>query len=117
MKRVLVVDDEPAIRALVAASLEDGECEVAAVADGAGALALMSAGLPDLILLDVGLPGLSGAAVLNRLRADGVTAGIPVVLLTGLEPPEGVYPDGVLRKPFTPALLRQAVAAFLGPTS
>jgi len=113
MKRVLVVDDEPAIRALIAASLDDAECEVAAVADGAGALASMSGSLPDLILLDVGLPGLSGDEVLSRLRADRATAGIPVVLLTGLEPPEGVYPDGVLRKPFTPALLREAVATFL----
>jgi two-component system phosphate regulon response regulator PhoB len=111
MKRVLVVDDEPAIRALVAASL-DG-CEVVPAQDGIVALERTQSVRPDVILLDVGLPGLSGKEVLKRLRADGRTAGIPVILLTGLEPPADVMPDGVLRKPFTPVGLRESVGEFL----
>jgi CheY-like chemotaxis protein len=111
MKRVLVVDDEPAIRALVTASL--AECEVAAAPDGVTALESMSRDLPDVILLDVALPGLNGNEVLRRLRAEDRTSSIPVILLTGLEPPEDVRPDGVLRKPFTPTGLRQSIEPFL----
>jgi CheY-like chemotaxis protein len=113
MKRVLVVEDEPAIRALIAACLDGDACEVEAVADGAVALETLSAGKPDLILLDVGLPGMSGCEVLRRLRDDESTADIPVVLLTGLEPPEDAVPDAVLLKPFTPAGLRESVATWL----
>ena len=113
MKRVLVVDDEPAIRALVAASLESKDWEVTAVGDGSGAFAALRRRRPDLILLDVGLPGMSGCEVLRRLRADQATAKIPILLLTGLEPPENVAPDGVLRKPFTPARLRDSVLSWL----
>ncbi len=113
MKRVLVVEDEPAIRALISASLQGSDWEVAAVADGGDALASLARSRPDLILLDIGLPGLRGDEVLRRLRADAATAAIPILLLTGLEPPEGVTPDGVLRKPFTPAALRQCLAGWL----
>jgi CheY-like chemotaxis protein len=111
MKRLLVVDDEPAIRALVTASLAD--CEVASAPDGATALASLAADLPDVILLDVALPGLNGNEVLRRLRSEDRTASIPVILLTGLEPPEDMTPDAVLRKPFTPLGLRQSVEPYL----
>jgi CheY-like chemotaxis protein len=67
---------------------------------------------PDLILLDVGLPGLSGIEVLRLLRAGPDTAEVPVVYLTGLAPQLGPRPDGILAKPFTPSLLREAVARF-----
>jgi CheY-like chemotaxis protein len=112
MKRVLVIDDEPVIRALVAASLA-GECEVHAAADGNDALAALSSTRPDLILLDVGLPGMSGAEVLRQLRASDATSSIPVLLLTGVEPPEESRPDGVLLKPFTPASLKASVSTWL----
>ena len=112
MKHVLVIEDEPVIRALIAASLE-GSCAIDAVANGRDALASLAESQPDLILLDVGLPGMNGDEVLRRLRSDDKTAAIPVVMLTGLEPPEGVEPDGVLRKPFTPQGLRESVGAYL----
>ena len=113
MKRVLVIDDEATVRSLVALSIEGPDCKVEAFSDGRDALEALSGDYPDLILLDLGLPGMPGDEVLRRLRADESTAAIPVVLLTGLEPPEGVEPDGVLLKPFTPALLRESIATWL----
>src|SRR6185295_8768369 len=100
-------------RALIVASLEASDVEVATADDGAGALLAALETPPDLVLLDVAMPGLSGLAVLDRLRAGATTATIPVVLLTGLEPPPDAAPDAVLRKPFTPALLRESVSPFL----
>ena len=112
-KRVLVVDDEPVIRALIAASFDGSGVDVSLAEDGAGALLAVVRETPDLVLLDVSMPGLSGVEVLGRLRADASTARIPVVLLTGLEPPSDVAPDAVLRKPFTLTSLRASVATFL----
>lgn len=113
MKRVLVVDDEQSVRSLVGLSLEGPDCKVEAFCDGRDALEALGGEYPDLILLDVGLPGMSGDEVLRRLRADKRTATIPVVLLTGLEPPEGSKPDGVVLKPFTPVSLRQSLETWL----
>jgi two-component system phosphate regulon response regulator PhoB len=113
MKRVLVIDDEQAVRSLVTLSIEGPDCQVAAFATGMDALEALTAESPDLILLDVGLPGMSGGEVLRRLRADARTATVPVVMLTGLEPPEGATPDGLVLKPFTPASLRASLTAFL----
>ena len=111
MKKLVVVDDEPAICSLIAASLV-GEWAVAAVGDGRSAIATALAARPDLILLDVGLPGLSGPAVLERLRAEKALATVPIVYLTGLQPPAGPRPDGLLQKPFTPVTLRSALAGW-----
>jgi two-component system phosphate regulon response regulator PhoB len=113
MKRVLVVDDEQTVRSLVCLSLEGPNCKVEAFCDGRDALEALTAETPDLILLDVGLPGMPGDEVLRRLRADRRTAGVPVVLLTGREPPEGADPDGVILKPFTPASLRRSLETWL----
>jgi CheY-like chemotaxis protein len=113
MKRVLVVDDEQSVRSLVSLSLVGPDCKVEAFGDGRDVLEAMGADRPDLILLDVGLPGMPGDEVLRRLRADARTAAIPVLMLTGLEPPEGSKPDGVILKPFTPASLRQSLKNWL----
>ena len=113
MQHVLVVDDEPVIRALVAASLEMDDLQVTGVADGASAIATVEVAAPDLVLVDVGLPGMDGREVLRRLRTNPDTASIPVLLLTGLEPNEDTGADGIVRKPFTLQVLRDSVAACL----
>jgi two-component system phosphate regulon response regulator PhoB len=113
VKHVLVVEDEPSIRALIAATLTADDCKVESVSDGPSALSRIESWKPDLVLLDVGLPGMSGGEVLRRLRAKEATANTPVVLLTGLEPPEGVLPDAVVLKPFTPSSLRDSLASWL----
>jgi CheY-like chemotaxis protein len=116
-RRVLVVDDEPAVRALVVASLDGAGCEVETAADAPAALHSALEAPPQLILLDVALPGMNGADLLKRLRAEPATCAVPVVLLTGLEPPAGVHPDGLLRKPFSPNDVRDTVLDWLGAAS
>jgi DNA-binding response OmpR family regulator len=76
---VLVVDDEPKIRAIVRHNLEADGFTVTEQADGPGALRAALDEHPDLIVLDVMLPGLDGVEVLRRLRE---TSQVPVILLT-----------------------------------
>jgi len=78
-KRVLVVDDEQAIRRLLKAGLEAAGYQVLEAADGEKGLSLAATEAPELVVLDLGLPGLGGAAVLKRLRE---WSQVPVLVLT-----------------------------------
>lgn len=78
--RLLIVDDEPNIRDLLATSLRFAGFEVSTAADGQGALQAAAADPPDLLVLDVMLPDLDGFAVTRRLRERGQHA--PVLFLT-----------------------------------
>jgi CheY-like chemotaxis protein len=80
---VLLVDDSPMVRKLVAYALADRGYVVRTAADSAEAVAnLRDSGIPDLILLDVTLPGQDGYQFCRLLRQDHATANVPVVLLT-----------------------------------
>jgi CheY-like chemotaxis protein len=81
-RRVLVVDDELAMRALCRVNLTVSGMAVVEARDGVEALALVAAERPDLILLDVMMPGLDGWQVAERLAADPDTREIPIVFLT-----------------------------------
>jgi class 3 adenylate cyclase len=83
--RVLVVDDDPDMAALLARLLKKEGMAVDTVHDGDAALVNAMSSAPDLILLDVMLPGLSGFEVCERLKGDEATALIPIVLVTALE--------------------------------
>jgi DNA-binding response OmpR family regulator len=76
---VLVVDDEPMVREVVARYLELDGFGVHEAADGAEAEGWLAANRPDLVVLDVMLPGRDGLSILRHLRATG---DIPVILLT-----------------------------------
>jgi DNA-binding response OmpR family regulator len=76
---VLVVDDEPMVREVVARYLELDGFGVHEAADGAEATGWLAAHRPDLVVLDVMLPGTDGLTILRHLRATG---DIPVILLT-----------------------------------
>lgn len=78
--RILVVDDESSIRELLSFNLKKNGYEVITAADGCQALKL-APGM-DLILLDLMLPEIDGLSVCRQLKADGTTAGIPVIMLT-----------------------------------
>ncbi len=81
-KRILVVDDEPAVRRLVTEALTAAGYEVQAAADGDEAVRLASLALPDLVLLDVMMPAIDGFTVAERLRSRPVELKAPVIFLT-----------------------------------
>ncbi|RAY14953.1 DNA-binding response regulator [Actinomadura craniellae] len=78
--RILVVDDEPAVRNTLAGGLEYEGYQVVTAADGRQALAALAREAPDLVLLDVMMPGMDGLTACRRLRATGST--VPVLMLT-----------------------------------
>ncbi len=80
--RVLLIEDEPNISEAISFILTRDGCEVSRLADGAGAVAHVRAAMPDLVILDLMLPGRSGLEILTDLRADPLTAALPVLMLT-----------------------------------
>ena len=85
---VLVVDDDPDLRALARIQLGDGGFDVIQAANGHECLALASTHSPDVILLDIMMPGMDGGEVLTALSGDPVTKDIPVVFVSALASPE-----------------------------
>jgi two-component system phosphate regulon response regulator PhoB len=81
-KRILIVDDEPAIREMVAFALRKGDYEPAHAGDAREAQAAIADRVPDLILLDWMLPGTSGLELARRWRRDTLTREIPIIMLT-----------------------------------
>jgi len=82
MARVLVVDDEPDVLLLCRLNLEQRGHQVLEAPNGDEALDLAREGVLDLVVLDLMLPGIDGYQVLQALRADDRTSGIPVLVLT-----------------------------------
>ncbi|MEA2170867.1 MAG: two-component system, cell cycle response regulator [Solirubrobacteraceae bacterium] len=86
--RVLVVEDDPAIRMLTKTVLEGRGYEVHEAADGPSALPTARDVRPDVILLDVGLPGMDGFGVLGLLKDGDDTRDIPVLMVTAWAEPD-----------------------------
>lgn len=86
--RVLVVDDDPDMRAFLARLLQKEGMTVEMAEDGSAALVRTMASPPDLILLDVMMPGRSGFDVCRALKRDDASALIPIVLVTMLDDKE-----------------------------
>lgn len=124
-RTILIVDDEQAIRDMIAAALEMAGYVTIEAADGQAALQIVIDQRPDLILLDWMLSNQSGIDLARRLKRDPVTAEIPIIMLTakgeedhkvkGLE----AGADDYITKPFSPrelvarlkAVLRRATPA------
>ncbi len=81
-KRVLIVEDEPSIRDMVAFALRKAGMEAIHAADARSAQSAVGDQIPDLILLDWMLPGMSGIDLARRLRRDDLTRDIPIIMLT-----------------------------------
>jgi two-component system phosphate regulon response regulator PhoB len=119
MTKVLVIDDEKDILALVRYHLEKAGFQSAEGMDGASALRLIREHHPDLVILDLMLPGMDGLEICRQLRQDATTARMPILMLTakaeevdrvvGLE----VGADDYVVKPFSPRELIARVRAIL----
>ena len=118
-ERILVVDDEPDIVALVAYHLAKAGYRVSTASSGSEALAAASEEHPALIVLDLMLPEMSGFEVLEQLRANDATREVAVLMLTARrEEPDRIRglslgADDYLTKPFSPQELVLRVAAIL----
>lgn len=119
---VLVVDDDPDIRELIAFKLEQMGHSVTSEKDGEGGLAAAMESRPDLVLLDVMMPKLTGIEVCQKLREEASTAGIPVILITAkaqevdVERGFAAGADDYIVKPFSPRELATRVEAVLSRT-
>jgi DNA-binding response OmpR family regulator len=119
MTSVLVVDDDPDVCDLVTYKLEQSGFDVRRASDGDSALLAVAEMVPDLVLLDVMMPGLSGLEVLERWRAQEVTAALPVILLTAKAQENDVErgfelgADDYVVKPFSPRELVRRVTAVI----
>jgi two-component system phosphate regulon response regulator PhoB len=118
-ERVLVIDDEPDIVALVAYHLAKSGYSVSTATNGTEGFAMAKRDKPALIVLDLMLPGLSGFEVMEQLRSDPTTQRVAVLMLTARRE-EGdriqglaLGADDYLTKPFSPQELVLRVAAIL----
>lgn len=122
MARVLIVEDDGDIAALIAHYVEKAGYAAERVSDGVQALTRARETAPDLVILDLMLPGLNGLEVCKALRADNRTAALPILMLTargeeserilGLD----VGADDYVVKPFSPNELMARVRALLRRT-
>lgn len=114
--RILVVDDDPGMRALLEAYLGDSGFSVETAADGVAMWATLVQGMPDAIVLDLMLPGEDGLSLARRLRSQ---SNVPILMLSargeevdrvvGLE----MGADDYLAKPFSPRELLARLRALL----
>jgi CheY-like chemotaxis protein len=81
-RRVLVIDDDPAMRYTFRKLLGGPNCTVVEAADGMSGLEAARIARPELIVLDLGLPDIAGEEVLERLRSESETSAIPVLIAT-----------------------------------
>ncbi len=120
--RILLVDDEPALRELLRTTFEGACVQVDEAASGLEAEARIRRRRPDVIVLDLRMPGMSGAELCKRLKSNEKTKQIPIVLLTGADAEEArrgqrCGAEALVRKPFSPLDLLAIVERLGGGAS
>jgi CheY-like chemotaxis protein len=110
--RILVVDDEPDLRFILRRIFERAGHEVADAGHGAQALECVRGSVPELVVTDMMMPVMDGRELIRRLRADPVTAQIPILAVTGNGELAGDA-DALLAKPYEPDQILAAVNALL----
>jgi CheY-like chemotaxis protein len=119
MPIILVVDDSLSVRKVAERMLREAGLEVALAANGEEALAWLSTNQPDLVIADVIMPDKSGFEVCAFVRAQASLANTPVLLISGFvddevtRQAEACRADGVIKKPFQGASLRERVLDLL----
>ncbi len=112
VSRILVVDDEPDLRFILRRIFERAGHDVVDANDGAAALQAVRDWPPDLVVTDMMMPVMGGVELIRRLRADPVTAGIPILAATGDAQLAGAA-DAVLSKPYQSNELLAVVTTLL----
>ena len=118
-RTLLLADDSPTIQRVVELTFADEDVTVETVADGDRAIACIEAKPPDIVLADADMPGKNGYDVARHIKQAPHLSHIPVVLLTGAFDPrdqvraDAAGCDGVLAKPFEPAVVIATVRDLL----
>jgi len=114
-KRVLVVDDEPAILRIVRASLRVFGFDVITSGSGEEALKIVESEKPDIMLLDVLMPGMDGLQTLRKLRS---TSNMPVIVFSARNSSRDealrLGANDFIAKPFSPEQMAKRISAVLG---
>ncbi len=120
-RRLLVVDDDDAIREVAQMALEIvGGFEVTTASSGSEGWKMALRHIPDAVLLDVMMPGMDGPTLLSHLRKDPVTRDIPIIFLTAKIQAgdrrdwDDLAISGVIAKPFDPMTLPREISRLLG---
>jgi CheY-like chemotaxis protein len=117
MRRIVVVDDEPAFADVLTLALTMSGYEVATAADGLSGLAVIVSQRPDIVVLDYTMPVLDGAGVLKAMSADPRVASVPVLLVSSM--PRAVVEHAcrgyaeLLSKPFSLEVLLATIGRVL----
>ncbi len=117
MKKILVVDDEPQVRAIVAEYLRITGFEVLEAENGEEALAMFSPESVGFVISDVRMPLMNGLQLLKAIKS--ISNDIPVVLMTAYQPTQAqesamsVKADGYLLKPFPLMRLKELIDRYL----
>ena len=119
-KKILIIDDEPDLVAVLSFRLEAHGFGVVSALNGSTGLEKAKSDKPDLILLDLMMPGMDGFQVAKRLKDDPNTAGIPIIVFTAAVNPElsqrvsEISALDYITKPFEPKDLLEKVKKVLG---
>ena len=127
MARILLIDDDDAVRSAISLILDQEGHAVAAAHDGQAGLDLLASAAFDLVMVDMFMPGLGGLETMARIRA--LTPNLPVIAISGavarqpstaadvLAAASATGATLVIQKPFRPRELLQAIATCLAATS
>lgn len=116
---IVIVEDEPDIREVIEYNLSREGYKVTSSGDGQSGLETVRKEAPDLVVLDLMLPGVDGIEICRRLKADPLTRGIPIIMVTAKGEESdvvlglGVGADDYVSKPFSPKALMARVKAVL----